>query len=185
METITVQKPTPAAHKHEAQRLLAQTPVGPILLRCLPAGIIGLEFLARAYARAVSSRSGSPQAEIIADRAQRELAEYFAGRRRRFDAPICLDALTDFQRAVLQQTARIPFGEVAAYGDVASRIGKPNSARAVGGALARNPVAIIIPCHRVVAQDRRLHGFSSPRGITTKAWLLRHEGLHIKDHKVR
>ncbi len=105
------------------------------------------------------------------------LREYLEGRRRAFPLPIAWEALPPFQRAVLRATFAIPYGEVRTYGEVARRIGKPGAARAVGRALGANPMPIAIPCHRVVGRDGRLHGFSAPGGLATKAWLLRLEGI--------
>ncbi len=89
-----------------------------------------------------------------------------------------------FQRDVLQLTAEIPFGEVRTYGELAQQLGKLGASRAVGTALARNPMALVIPCHRVIGSDRKLHGFAAPNGIKTKAWLLELEGHEIKNDRV-
>jgi O-6-methylguanine DNA methyltransferase len=103
-------------------------------------------------------------------RARRELQEYLGGRRAFFDVPWDPAALGEFQGRVLGITARIPFGEVRSYGWIAKAIGDPAAARAVGTALATNPVPLIIPCHRVVKSDGGLGGYSFP-GMR-KAWLL-------------
>ena len=93
--------------------------------------------------------------------------------------------VTDFRRKVLLETARIPYGSTAAYGEVAARIHNPNASRAVGGALANNPLVLVVPCHRVLASDGSMHGFSSPGGIATKVKLLELEGCRIvNDHLV-
>ena len=113
-----------------------------------------------------------------------QLDEYFSGKRADFVISIDLSSATEFQRNVLRETVRIPYGQVCTYGEVAASIGRPRAARAVGSALARNPIGVIIPCHRVVAHDGRLHGFSSPYGIRTKAVLLKHEGLLIEGDRV-
>jgi methylated-DNA-[protein]-cysteine S-methyltransferase len=106
-----------------------------------------------------------------------QVDEYLAGRRTVFDLPIDWTGMEPFQKSVLEITADIPFGEVRTYGQVAQAIGQfPGAARAVGGALAANPIGIVIPCHRVIGKDLRLHGFSAPGGIHTKAWLLELEG---------
>ncbi len=103
-------------------------------------------------------------------RARRELQEYLEGRRAFFDVPWDPAVLGEFQSRVLGTTARIPFGEVRSYGWIAKAIGDPAAARAVGTALATNPVPLIIPCHRVVKSDGSLGGYSFP-GMR-KAWLL-------------
>ncbi|NLX22714.1 MAG: methylated-DNA--[protein]-cysteine S-methyltransferase [Phycisphaerae bacterium] len=101
-----------------------------------------------------------------------QLRAYFAGQRVRFDVKLDLDALTPFQRSVLRACARIRYGATMTYGQLADRVGHPGAARAVGGALARNPVPLVIPCHRVVAADGSLGGFSAEQGVALKRWLL-------------
>lgn len=106
-----------------------------------------------------------------------ELQEYFAGIRNRFSVAVDLRTVTPFAVRVLRTTAGIPFGRTRSYGEIAQRINAPRASRAVGGALSRNPVPIIVPCHRVVAQDDRLGGFTG--GLTVKRTLLRLEGCVI------
>lgn len=108
---------------------------------------------------------------------QRRIAAYFEGENVDFstDPAVSLDGLTPFGRKVLQTCRKIAPGETTTYGDLAVRIGHPGAARAVGSALARNPIPLIIPCHRVLRTDGHLGGFSAPGGITTKERLLRHE----------
>lgn len=110
--------------------------------------------------------------------ARRELSAYFAGRRRSFTAPCDLGGLPPFTRAVLRITAGIPYGEVRSYRWVAERMGKPRAMRAVGNALARNPIPIIIPCHRVVRSDGTLGGYAL--GLDWKRRLLDLETSHLK-----
>jgi len=105
-----------------------------------------------------------------------EITEYFAGRRARFDLPVDWTRMPPFQQEVLRQTSAIPQGQVWTYAQVAQSIGRPKAARAVGTALARNPVPIIIPCHRVIGSDGAMHGYGGHGGIETKRWLLRFEG---------
>lgn len=109
----------------------------------------------------------------------RQLREYLAGRRTRFDLPLDLRALPEFQRRVLQAALEIPRGQVMTYSQIAQSIGRPRAARAVGQALGRNPMPIVIPCHRVVAADGSLRGYSGGGGARTKAWLLALEGAHF------
>lgn len=108
-----------------------------------------------------------PFAEAI-----RQLNEYFAGERQDFDLPLRLDG-TEFQLLVLQELRRIPYGETASYRDVAERIGRPKAMRAVGAANGRNPIPIIVPCHRVIGSSGDLTGFGG--GLDTKEALLRLE----------
>jgi methylated-DNA-[protein]-cysteine S-methyltransferase len=108
----------------------------------------------------------------ILQRASRQLAEYFAGRRRQFDLPL-LPVGTAFQRRVWQALRQIPFGATASYREIARAIGQPTACRAVGGANGRNPIPIVIPCHRVIGAGGALVGFSA--GLQRKVWLLEHE----------
>ena len=103
-----------------------------------------------------------------------ELDAYFRGRLKKFTVPIDLRGVTDFTGRVLRATRSIPFGRLVSYGGVASRIGSPRASRAVGGALGRNPVPIIVPCHRVIAHGGKLGGFTG--GLDTKRTLLQIEG---------
>lgn len=103
-----------------------------------------------------------------------ELDAYFHGRLKKFTVPVDLRGVTDFTGRVLRATRRIPFGGLLSYGDVATRIGSPRASRAVGGALGRNPVPIIVPCHRVIAHGGKLGGFTG--GLDTKRTLLKIEG---------
>ena len=97
--------------------------------------------------------AASPEARRHAERARRELAEYLGGRRTRFSVPVDLDGLPPFQRRVLHAALAIAFGDVTSYSALAARVGAPRAPRAVGTALARNPVPILVPCHRVVRRD--------------------------------
>lgn len=106
--------------------------------------------------------------------AERQLREYFAGQRSSFELPVDLSSLSDFDRRVLREARRIGFGDVLSYGEVARRIGRPRAARAVGGALGRNPVGIVVPCHRVVRSDGSLGGYTG--GVEWKRRLLTLEG---------
>lgn len=105
-----------------------------------------------------------------------QIAEYLVGERTVFELPIDWSAMTPFQQAVLRVVAAIPYGRKSTYGDVAAELGKPGAVRAVGRANATNPMPIVIPCHRVLGADGKLHGYSAPGGLETKAWLLRLEG---------
>jgi methylated-DNA-[protein]-cysteine S-methyltransferase len=105
--------------------------------------------------------------------AARQLKEYFAGARQEFDLPLSATG-TDFQKRVWRELTKIPFGQTRSYGQLAKRLGNPNGSRAVGLANGRNPIAIIVPCHRVIGADGSLTGFGG--GIDRKQWLLTHEG---------
>jgi methylated-DNA-[protein]-cysteine S-methyltransferase len=105
-----------------------------------------------------------------------QLEQYFVGKRRTFDVPVEL-AGTAFQQSVWKTLAEIPYGEVRSYGHVGTSTGRRAAGRAVGGAVGANPIPIIVPCHRVLASDGRITGYSGGNGIPTKVWLLDHEGI--------
>ena len=115
----------------------------------------------------------APQGHLdLVERVRHQLAEYFAGTRTEFDLPLDPQG-TPFQQEVWQVLRGIPFGTTISYGPQAAALGDPNKARAVGAANGRNPISIIVPCHRVVATSGALTGFAG--GLSTKAWLLEHE----------
>jgi methylated-DNA-[protein]-cysteine S-methyltransferase len=105
-----------------------------------------------------------------------QLAEYFAGARTEFDLPLAPQG-TAFQRIVWDQLLAIPYGVTRSYGEVARAIGRPAASRAVGAANGRNPIAIIVPCHRVIGADGTLTGYGG--GMSAKRWLLDHEQRHV------
>jgi len=107
--------------------------------------------------------------------AVQQLEEYFSGRRREFDLPLRSDG-TEFQQRVWTALTEIPYGVTWSYGELARRIGNPNASRAVGLANGRNPISILVPCHRVIGADGSLTGYGG--GVERKRWLLAHEGLH-------
>jgi methylated-DNA-[protein]-cysteine S-methyltransferase len=113
----------------------------------------------------------------VLKKAETQLAEYFAGRRRKFDLPIDLSG-TPFQQKAWKALLKIPFGKTVSYSEQAGMTGDPAKARAVGGANGKNPLPIIVPCHRVVGKDGSLGGYSS--GIKIKEFLLSHEGASEK-----
>lgn len=105
-----------------------------------------------------------------------ELDAYLRGELREFTTPIDWSILKPFQRAALELVCNVPYGRTTNYGTIAERMGKPGAVRAVGQANATNPIPIIIPCHRILGADGKLHGYGARGGIETKAWLLRLEG---------
>ena len=161
------------------------TTIGTFLIR-LPSPIGRLELTSDAERiRSLSIERGghlpleeTPEAPSpLLDRAARQLAEYFAGTRTVFDLPVTPSGGTAFQRDVWQRLSELGFGEVTSYGELARSLGKPGSGRAVGGAVGANPVPILIGCHRVLAADGRITGYSGGNGVPTKVWLLHHEGI--------
>jgi len=129
------------------------------------------EFLKRFDPRARLEKNPQSVQRVMA-----QLSEYFAGKRTRFDLPVDLSTLTRFQKTVLEVTCRIAPGEVWTYHRVAEALRRPRSSRPVGQALARNPVPIVIPCHRVIASNGALRGYSGGSGLKAKRWLLQLEG---------
>jgi methylated-DNA-[protein]-cysteine S-methyltransferase len=109
-----------------------------------------------------------------------QVREYLDGKRRYFEMPIDWSEMPPFQLKTLGATRGIPYGQIRTYSSLAHEVHKSNAARAVGSALAANPMAIVIPCHRVVGVDRALHGYAAPGGLETKAWLLQLEGRVVR-----
>lgn len=105
-----------------------------------------------------------------------QLTEYFAGTRHGFDVPVSVSG-TEFQRSVWNELSQLPYGTVLSYGEIGHATGRATAGRAVGGAVGANPIPIIIPCHRVLAGNKRITGYSGGNGIPTKVWLLDHEGI--------
>jgi len=140
-----------------------------------PIGLIELGGAAEALTTVafVEQRRGGVEPNAVLDEAWRQLAEYFAGERHEFDAPLALRG-SEFQLAVWNQLLTIPYGQTASYQDIADALGKPRAVRAVGAANGQNPIAIIVPCHRVVGSNGKLVGYGG--GLWRKEWLLRHEG---------
>lgn len=157
------------------------SPVGELLLLADDAGLTGVYFETRRHgpdariARAASVGRSGAASRILAD-ARAQLAEYFAGRRTAFALPLAARG-TPFQRQVWHALGGIAFGDAISYTELARWIGVPLGVRAVGGANARNPLSIVVPCHRVVGADGSLTGFGG--GIERKRWLLRHEAAAV------
>lgn len=159
---------------------IPETPVGPVFLAVSARGLVAvnMNIAEEEFRMAVfEACQVHPERDPEKTRLPRtQLEEYLLGRREFFDLPLDLDALSPFQRQVLLTTIRIPRGNVANYHEIARRIGKPNASQAVGQALGRNPIPIVIPCHRVIASDGSLGGYSGGGGTETKARLLAIEG---------
>jgi len=111
------------------------------------------------------------------DPARRQLDEYFEGKRQRFDLAVDIGSLADFNRRVLREVARVPYGEVVTYGELAARAARPRAARAVGTVMNRNPLPIVLPCHRVIGSNGKLVGYAG--GLERKETLLRLEGATL------
>jgi methylated-DNA-[protein]-cysteine S-methyltransferase len=156
------------------------SPLGPLTLFVTPRGLVRLSYSGepidaqlQELADVVSPRV--MEAPERTDEARRQLDEYFAGDRRRFDVPIDWRLLRGFRAGVLRATARIPFGSVSSYREVATAAGSPNAYRAAGNALGSNPLPIVVPCHRVLHTGGGLGGYTG--GLERKEFLLRLEGV--------
>ena len=148
------------------------SPIGPLLLAAEDQGLRVLAF-ADDEGPAKPETGWCEGDHPLLDLAERQLAEYFAGKRTQFDLPLSPHG-TDFQRAVWRELERIPYGATISYAELARRIGRPQAMRAVGAANGRNPIAIIVPCHRVIGADGSLTGFGG--GLPRKQFLLALEG---------
>jgi methylated-DNA-[protein]-cysteine S-methyltransferase len=157
--------------------MVEETPIGPLTLAATPAGLVRIGFgdedeMLTDLAAHVSPRVVRLPARL--DALRRQLDEYFAGRRRRFDVPLDRRLSRGYRLTVLEELSRVPFGETVSYKDLAERTGHPKASRAVGTAMATNPIPIVVPCHRVLRTGGALGGYGG--GLETKVWLLRHEG---------
>lgn len=152
-----------------------ETPIGTLTLVASTAGLRAVLWPHDDPARVRLGERSDNTADPTLATAAVQLGEYLAGSRRSFDLP--LDPVgTDFQRSAWEALRQIPFGTTISYGEQAERIGDRRKARAVGAANARNPLSIVVPCHRVVGSTGSLTGFAG--GVDTKAWLLAHEAAH-------
>ena len=154
--------------------------LGPLWVAVTVRGVAALRM------QATASQMGDifPQDEVIHDPgrtafALTQIGEYLQGQRREFDLPIDWSLLTPFQEDVLRLVTAIPFGQTRTYQQIADELGNPGAARAVGRANATNPIPLVIPCHRVLGSDGRLHGYGGAGGVETKAWLLVLEGSRL------
>ena len=166
---------TPAIYLGE----LNNTPLGDFRLAASDLGLIAVEW---AFAQAEFDsylarlkRIIQPNQKRIAAYAK-EINEYLNQKRIAFTIPVDWMNFTPFQRAALQAVFRIPYGETRTYVEIAREIDHPQAYRAVGAANAMNPMPIVIPCHRVIGADGKLHGYGGGEGLKTKEWLLKMEG---------
>jgi len=158
-------------------RLLLHSPVGPLLVAYDAEGVRSVEFWRQGEHPPADTRDAPPPGDALGRQLVRELSEYFAGRRRAFEVPLRPDG-TDFQRRVWKALREIPYGRTKSYREVAEVVGSPAAVRAVGQANRRNPLPILIPCHRVVPAAGGVGGYAGQEvgaGPAVKEWLLRHE----------
>lgn len=170
---LTGRKGTPLRYA-----MMTDTPVGTIGLATSDAGLCRLDYVKNEQQfleRILDAFGDRPvlRSEKL-DPARRELDQYFAGKRLDFDLDVDLSEVRGFSRKVLQATARIPAGQVLSYTEVAAKAGNAKAGRAAGNALHNNPVAIVVPCHRILRGDGSLGGYAG--GLPVKEWLLEHEG---------
>jgi methylated-DNA-[protein]-cysteine S-methyltransferase len=179
--------PSMPPDRRPARELLAEarctlaTPVGRVVVTARDTGVTGVYTQEHAFlhrgakgplrgdvvsARAVPARS--PREALLSE-AARQLLAYFAGERTRFELPLAAHG-TPFQHDVWRALAAIPFGETTTYAALAARLGRPSAFRAVASANARNPISIVVPCHRVIGSDGALRGYAG--GLACKRWLL-------------
>ena len=142
------------------------TPIGPLEVIANESALTAVRFVDHAQA---------PNPNAITILAINQLSEYFAGSRQVFDLPLHTQG-TDFQHDVWRALQSIHYGTTQSYAQLASHVNRPQAVRAVGSANGRNPIGIVIPCHRVIASDGSLSGFA--HGVDRKAWLLAHEAAH-------
>ena len=158
------------------------SPIGPLLIAVTDEGVCEIEFgrstTTPVFLAKLTERGFDPvHDEVAIAQVVDQLTEYFQGRRNRFDVPVDFSGLSPFARDVLQATATVPFGGLATYSEIARRIGNPGASRAVGNALGRNPIPVILPCHRVVPADRSIGKYTG--GVDIKVKLLRLEGAAL------
>ncbi|MDA8579782.1 methylated-DNA--[protein]-cysteine S-methyltransferase [Pontimonas sp.] len=144
-----------------------ESPLGPISLHGHDDHLTGVSL-------GVAHAHSKPTPLLV--RAQQQLTEYLEGERREFDLPVHFSG-TPFQEAIWSSLRTIPYGHTESYQALGEKAGRGKAPRAVGGAVGRNPLPIIVPCHRILAADGRITGYSGGDGIPTKKWLLDREGI--------
>ncbi len=149
------------------------TPIGPLVVAASSTGLAAIAFGGEERGLEWLAEKASPRLLRLPDRVEqprRQLDEYFAGQRRRFDLTLDWGLVWGFRRQVLQHLAELPYGETVTYGELAKEVGHPGAARAVGTTMAINPIPIVVPCHRVLAAGGKLGGYAG--GVDTKRTLL-------------
>jgi methylated-DNA-[protein]-cysteine S-methyltransferase len=155
---------------------VVDSPVGDLLLAATDRGLCRISYTVEGQDEALARVFGVRVLRSPLDDVRRELDEYFAGRRRAFDLALDL-RVAGFQESVLHELARVPYGRTDTYGHLAARVGKPKAARAVGMVMNRNPIPIILPCHRIVGANGSLTGYAG--GLDVKRTLLELEGVTL------
>ena len=150
------------------------SPLGRLILAASADKLVGVWFDGQPHLPDMSAWPSAPQHPVL-QQTQAQLSDYFAGKRTSFDLPLDMRCGTDFQQAVWRALLKIPLGSTCSYGALSASIGKPAAVRAVGGAIGRNPLGIVVPCHRVIGANGALTGYTG--GIGHKIALLQLEGV--------
>ena len=148
-------------------------PLGPMIVAATDRGLAGIWFEGQRHLPDTTAWPDAPNHPLLRE-AMAQLGDYFAGRRMQFELPLDLQGGTAFQQSVWQALLAIPAGATASYGDISQRVGRPAAVRAVGAAVGRNPLSIVVPCHRVLGRDGSLTGYAG--GLERKTALLQLEG---------
>jgi methylated-DNA-[protein]-cysteine S-methyltransferase len=155
---------------------VVDSPVGDLFVASTERGLCRISYTVEGQDEAVARVFGARVLRVPLDEVRRELDEYFEGRRREFDLPIDL-RVAPFHEAVLAELARVPYGQTDTYGHLAALVGRPKAARAVGTVMNRNPIPIVLPCHRIVGANGSLTGYGG--GLPAKKLLLELEGATL------
>jgi methylated-DNA-[protein]-cysteine S-methyltransferase len=155
---------------------LLDSPVGELLVAATDRGLCRISYTVAGEDESLARTFGLRVLRMPLDDVRRELDEYFEGRRREFDLAIDLRA-TGFHADVLHELARVPYGQTDTYGHLAAKVGRPKAARAVGTVMNRNPIPIVLPCHRIVGANGNLTGYAG--GLHIKRALLELEGATL------
>lgn len=143
-----------------------KSPIGWVEITASESGVCSVYF--------VDKKSKKTNSNAITDQCKEQLSEYFKGQRKSFDLPLDQTG-TAFQKEVWQQLCHLDFGQTASYGEIAHKLDNPKAVRAVGAANGKNPISVIVPCHRVIGANGTLTGYAG--GLERKKWLLQHEGI--------
>ena len=155
---------------------IVDSPVGELFVAATDRGLARISYFPDGMEDVLARSFGPRVLRLPLDDVRRELDEYFAGKRRTFDLPLDL-RVAPFHAAVLAELARVPYGETDTYGALAAKVGKPKAARAVGTVMNRNPIPIVLPCHRIVGASGALTGYAG--GLEIKRHLLQLEGAKL------
>ena len=155
---------------------VVDSPLGPLHIASTDRGLCRISYREDGWEDALARTFGVRVLQSPLDKVRRELDEYFAGSRRTFDLPLDL-RVAPFNEAVLRELARVPYGQTDTYGRLAARAGQPKAARAVGTVMNRNPIPIVLPCHRIVGATGALTGYAG--GLERKRILLQLEGAML------